>query len=58
MTNPNPQVFSIREDHWQVYLQGKVLPIVWNSKGAALAGLKVELRRAQARTQKSEKAKQ
>lgn len=40
------QVFCIVEDEWRVQLNGKVLPHTWNSKGAALAGLEVELRRA------------
>lgn len=39
------QVFSIREGEWQACLGGEVLPITWNSKGAALAGLKVEAAR-------------
>ena len=38
-------VFSIREKEYQVYLDGKVLSAIYNSKGAALAGLEVEKRR-------------
>ena len=38
-------VFTIREGEWQVRLGNEVLPTIWNSKGAALAGLKVEMRR-------------
>lgn len=40
------QVFTIRENEWQVSIEGKVIPAIFNSKGAALAGLQVELRRA------------
>jgi hypothetical protein len=39
------EVFTIREGEWQVRLGSEVLPTIWNSKGAALAGLKVEMRR-------------
>jgi hypothetical protein len=39
------EVFTIREGEWQVRLGSEVLPTTWNSKGAALAGLKVEMRR-------------
>jgi hypothetical protein len=39
------QVFTIREGEWQIQVGGEVLPTTWNSKGAALAGLKVEMRR-------------
>ena len=38
------EVFSIRQDEWQVRIGCEVLPVVWNSKGAALAGLAVEAR--------------
>jgi hypothetical protein len=38
-------VFAIREGEWQVRIGREVLPTIWNSKGAALAGLKVEMRR-------------
>lgn len=40
-------VFCIRKDEWQVRINGKVLPHIWNSKGAALAGLQTEQRRQQ-----------
>lgn len=40
------QVFAIRPDEFQITVNGKVLPAVFNSKGAALAGLQVEQRRA------------
>ena len=39
------EVFTIREGEWQVRLGREVLPTIWNSRGAALAGLKVEMRR-------------
>jgi hypothetical protein len=38
-------VFTIRQDEWQVRIDHEVLPTVWNSKGAALAGLATECRR-------------
>lgn len=38
-------VFCIRPGEWQIRLAGKVLPHVFNSKGAAVAGLIVEKRR-------------
>jgi len=38
-------VFTIREGEWQIRIDKEVLPAIWNSKGAALAGLKVEMRR-------------
>jgi hypothetical protein len=44
------EVFTIREGEWNVRCAGRVLPTVWNSRGAALAGLATELRRAQARS--------
>jgi hypothetical protein len=40
------EVFTLREGEWQVRLNGRVLATVWNSRGAALAGLRVEERRA------------
>ena len=39
------QVFTIREGEWQIRIGDEVLPTIWNSKGAALAGLEVERRR-------------
>ena len=36
-------IFTIREGEWKVRLNGEVLPTVWNSKGAAKAGLKTEI---------------
>lgn len=39
------QVFSIKDGEYQVMLEGKVLPATWNSKGAAIAGMKVEAKR-------------
>ena len=39
------EVFTISEGEWKVRLGNTVLPTIWNSKGAALAGLQVELRR-------------
>lgn len=44
MTTDN-QVFSIKDGEYKVMLAGRVLPHTWNSKGAALAGLKTEARR-------------
>ncbi|CAB4143081.1 hypothetical protein UFOVP435_57 [uncultured Caudovirales phage] len=42
-------VFSIREGEWQCRIDGVVLPTIWNSKGAAEAGMQVEIRRKAAR---------
>ena len=42
------QVFTRALGEWQAVLNGKVLPHVWNSRGAALAGLTTERRRATA----------
>ena len=39
------EVFTIREGEWQVRLGNEVLPTIWNSKGAAMAGMKTETRR-------------
>ena len=39
------EVFTIREGEWQVRLGSEVLPTIWNSKGAATAGMKTEIRR-------------
>lgn len=38
-------VFIIRPGEWQIRINGEVLPTTWNSRGAAIVGLKVELRR-------------
>ena len=35
-------VFTLRDGEWQVRIDHEVLPTVWNSKGAALAGLATE----------------
>ena len=43
--NGTTDVFTIREGEWQVRIGLEVLPTIWNSRGAALAGLEVELRR-------------
>ncbi len=48
-------VFSIRDGEWQVKIGAEVLPTIWNSKGAALAGLQVELRRMAKRRERKEK---
>jgi hypothetical protein len=39
------EVFTLRPDEWRVRIDHEVLPTVWNSKGAALAGLATECRR-------------
>lgn len=44
-------VFTIREGEWQARVGGKVLPTIWNSKGAALAGMKTEMLRAERRAE-------
>jgi len=44
------EAFSIRRDEWKARIEGEVLPTVWNSKGAALAGIEVELRRRAAKS--------
>ena len=38
-------VFTISEGTWQISSGDEVLPTTWNSKGAALAGLRTECRR-------------
>lgn len=38
-------VFCLREGEWQVRIADVVLPTIWNSKGAALAGLNTECKR-------------
>jgi len=38
-------VFCLREGEWQVRIADLVLPTIWNSKGAALAGLSTECQR-------------
>lgn len=40
------EIFTVALGEWQVCLDGKVLPTVWNSRGAALAGMKTEMNRA------------
>lgn len=40
-------VFTIAQGEFQIVLNGKVHSAIWNSRGAALAGLKVEKRRAE-----------
>lgn len=45
MTHKKDEVFSFRQDEWQVRLNGVVLPTTWNSKCAAWNGLQVERRR-------------
>ena len=45
MTTKINEVFAIREGEWQVRLGGEILSAIFNSRGAALAGLKVEMRR-------------
>ena len=42
-------VFCVRPFEWQVRLNGEVLPTIWNCRGAALAGLATERRRAAAK---------
>jgi hypothetical protein len=39
------EVFTIRSDEWQAKVCGEVLPTIWNSRGAALAGMKTEMKR-------------
>ena len=41
----NFDVVSFVYGEWRVYLDGVLLPHVWNSKGAARAGCEVEKRR-------------
>ena len=38
-------VFTIADGEWQIRIGDEVLPTTWNSKGAALAGLRTECRR-------------
>lgn len=44
------EAFSIRRDEWKARVGDEVLPHIWNSKGAALAGIEVELRRRAAKS--------
>ncbi len=39
------EVFSLRQDEWQVRLGKCAVPTIWNSQGAALSGMKTEMRR-------------
>ena len=39
------EVFTIREGEWQVRIGVEVLPTIWNSRGAAIAGMRTEMRR-------------
>lgn len=52
-------VFVLRgpdgREEWKACLNGEVLPTEWNSKGAAEAGLEVEWRRSQRRSQEATK---
>lgn len=43
------EAFTIRMNEWRLCLDGKVLPTIWNSKGAAEAAIDVERRRRAAR---------
>lgn len=38
-------VFTVRDGEWQVRIDHQVLPTIWSSRGAAVAGLAVECRR-------------
>lgn len=38
-------VFTIADGEWQIRIGDEVLPTTWNSKGAAIAGLRTECRR-------------
>lgn len=38
-------VFTVKPDEWQVKIGLEILPATWNSKGAAIAGAEVEIRR-------------
>ena len=38
-------VFCLCENEWQIRIGDEVLPHIWNSKGAAIAGLRVEAKR-------------
>ena len=38
-------VFSVQQDVFQICIQNKIFPHTWPCRGAALAGLQVELRR-------------
>lgn len=39
-------VFTLDGHAWQLRLDGEVLPTTWNSKGAALAAIPIERKRA------------
>lgn len=38
------EVFTVKDGEYQITINGEVLPTTWNSRGAAQAGLSVELR--------------
>jgi len=38
-------IFTLRQDEWQIQIGDVVLPAIWNSKGAARAGLRTECKR-------------
>lgn len=46
MTDPKNCVFTLDGEAWQIRVNGRVLPFTFNSRGAAIAGLLVEQRRA------------
>jgi hypothetical protein len=39
------EIFTLDGIAWQISINGLVLPHTWNSKGAAIAGLRTELLR-------------
>lgn len=39
------QVFTLREGEWLLLLDGKIIPAIFNSPGAARAAIEVERRR-------------
>lgn len=39
------QVFTVKDGEYKIVINDEVLPTAWNSHGAALAGLSVELKR-------------
>ena len=39
------EVFTVKDGEFQIRINGEVLPTVWNSRGAALAGMRTEMQR-------------
>lgn len=49
--NITDQVFTVRQNEYQVIVAGKVIAATWPDRGSAMAGLQVEQRRAAKRAE-------